>query len=364
MTSIFESLREFAFKGWPNRSNCRCEDHEPVELPPDKWFDGKWYRNHFTHPPLAEGGLGFASWLLSRIWNHWKEKAPPAHTTPLNLPSIQQPASPQITWLGHATVLIQIDGQNILVDPCLIWSPTLLSLARRLIPSPIKISEFPRIDIVLITHNHQDHLDEAALRAIVVDQQQRLGNVPQFFVPSGLNIWIHKHLAIHATPIPWWGEECVDNLKIMATPAQHWSSRGSEINQSHWCGWLLKTDNHCIYVSGDTGYSNYQDRGVGNCQDFRKIKLEYGPIDLAIISVGDCHPEWFMCTHHISPKQAVEIHKDLGAKCSVAVHWGTFDLSDEFPDQAVPLELARACESARVPLENFFTMNIGETRPM
>ena len=94
MTSIFESLREFAFKGWPNRSNCRCEDHEPVELPPDKWFDGKWYRNHFTHPPLAEGGLGFASWLLSRIWNHWKERAPPAHTAPLNLPRIRRPAIP------------------------------------------------------------------------------------------------------------------------------------------------------------------------------------------------------------------------------------------------------------------------------
>ena len=236
---------------WPNRKKTRCEDHEPVEVSESNWFDGKCYRNHFTHPPLAEGALGFIAWGFSRIWNHWKKKAAPAQTVTPNLSSIHNPASPQITWLGHASVLIQLDGHNILVDPCLIWSPKLL--AKRLIPSPLQISEFPRIDIVLITHNHQDHLDEAALRAIVVDQNGRLGNVPKFFVPCGLEIWIHKHLAIHATQVWWWGETNVNSLRIVATPAQHWSYRDLKINQSHWCGWLLKTEKHCIYVSGDTG---------------------------------------------------------------------------------------------------------------
>lgn len=345
--------------GWPNRKNCRCEDHEPTELKESEWFDGKCYRNHFTHPPLAEGILGSLSWVASRAWNYLKEKAPPAETVTPSLSCLERPAPLQITWLGHATVLVQIDGQNILVDPCLSWSPFPL-FARRLVRSPVSIDELPRIDIVLVTHNHKDHLDESALRQIVIDQRKRFGDTPQFFVPSGLSAWFQKRQISIATEVGWWEEKRINGLLITATPAQHWSYRDWDINRSHWCGWVVKTHNHSIYVTGDTGYANFQ--GRGSCQDFREIHLRYGAVDLAVISVGDCYPEWFMCTHHITPTQAVEIHRDVGAKRSVAVHWGTFDLSDEFPDQAVPIELDRACNRARIAQGAFFVMKIGETR--
>lgn len=359
---------EFVAK--PNKSNSRCEDHRPIEVPQEEWFDGECYRNHFTHPPLGEGVLGFFSWLKTRFNNRNITKAVPACVTDLNLGLINNPQEPQITWLGHASVLIQMEKLNILVDPCLVWNPNRYYkkwfYAKRLVPSPIKINKLPRIDAILITHNHGDHLDMPALRSIVKDQESRLGNIPKFFVPCGLDIWFRKRNIPNPVAVKWWGKDnSINGLIIAAAPAQHWSTRTIvDMNRSHWCGWVLKSQNCCVYVSGDTGYSNFKGQGIGTCQDFKKIKNDYGPIDLAVISVGACYPEWFMCTQHITPKQAVEIHKDVGTKRSVAVHWGTFDLSDEFPHQAVPLELAAACAGASIPNDDFFILKIGETRPI
>lgn len=252
------------------------------------------------------------------------------------------------TWLGHVSMLLQVAHKNFLIDPTLAShaGPFGFFGAKRMVPPVLHASQLPRIDYVLISHNHYDHLCDATIRALLDASQE-----PEFFVPKGLKDWFTKR-GIHKVTELDWMESVVLNeeLKIYFTPAQHWSRRGLfDTNQSLWGGYLIERHylleefiNPAIfnnnqpwrfYFPGDTGYSN----------DFKNIRQSIGPVDFVALPIGAYLPRDFMKNMHINPEEAVQIMLDLGAQHAVGVHWGTFKLTQESFDQP-PKDLALALQ--------------------
>ena len=284
------------------------------------------------------------------------------------------------TWLGHSSGLIQLKGVNILIDP--IFSermgphPHLSSLIpavlrapfshllpkvfgsmgvygpRRCRPSPCTVEELPVIDVIVISHDHFDHLDYASCAQLVdkaARQRAATGRVVRWIVPSGVEKWLFSHLEVDPStviPLTWWQSEYVsihvdasntskdqrpDNpsvqpgsnpqsVKITCVPAQHWSGRSPfDRRASLWSGFVFEYASLKVYYSGDTAY----------CEAGKEIGQSLGPMDLSIIPIGAYCPRLFAKVAHVSPAEAVQIHDDVKSKRSVAVHWGTFVLSDE-----------------------------------
>jgi len=254
------------------------------------------------------------------------------------------------TWVNHSTILVQLGGLNILTDP--IWSERaspvgFLGPRRRAAPG-IAFDDLPRIDAVVISHNHYDHLD-----AETVDRlHQRYGEALRFYVPLGLKPWFHERGIINVSELDWWDEARLGALRLVLTPAQHWSQRTLwDRNATLWGGWWLEADGRRFFFAGDTGYSD----------DFKTIRARLGAPDLAAIPVGTYEPRWFMGRQHVAPAEALRIHQDLGAVRSFGIHWGTFELSDEALDQP-PRDFAAARAALGVDPDAFFLLRHGETR--
>jgi N-acyl-phosphatidylethanolamine-hydrolysing phospholipase D len=266
---------------------------------------------------------------------------------------------PAVTWIGHATALVQASGLNVLTDPVFSHraSPLRFLGPARAQPPGLKLDELPPIDVVLISHNHYDHLDRDSILTLA---RQPTGS-PLFLTPLGLKAWLNDRTVHNVIELDWWQHHVHGGVEFHCTPAQHWSGRGlRDRNQTLWCAWsMLGSDFHWFF-SGDTGYS----------RDFADTRQRFadrqgpdqgGGFDLALIAVGACLPRWFMAMQHVDLPEAVQVHRDLGAKRSLGVHWGTFSLSDEPLDQPIhELEAARAGKG--VSEEDFFIMPIGATR--
>ena len=267
--------------------------------------------------------------------------------------------TPAVTWIGHATTLAQMGGLNWLMDPVFSdrASPVGFLGPRRAHPPGLSLAQLPRIDVVLVSHNHYDHLDEASVKAL----NAQAGGPPLFVVPLGLKAWFAEAGIQNVTELDWWDTLHLDAqrgpVEVVLTPAQHWSGRTlADRLATLWGGFaLFGPDLHLIYT-GDTGYS----------PDFREIRSRFagrqGPsgFDLALIPVGAYEPRWFMSSQHVNPAEAVQIHLDLGAKRSVGVHWGTFNLADESLDDP-PRALAEARRAAGLSDEAFQVLAIGQT---
>ncbi len=308
----------------------------------------------FRNPHLAPGTTGLTSFLKMRFGrgNNWpsharqRERIPAQELDPRDL---RQPArSPRLTWIGHSTFLIQYRGLNILTDPVFSdrVSPVNFAGPRRLVPLPVTIAELPPIDLVMISHNHYDHLDLASVRA--------LGNGPRYSVPLGLKPLLMAggidRDRIHE--LDWWECQRDGELALTATPAQHWSGRGlRDRNRSLWCGWHLRIGDFSLWFAGDTGYNDIQ---------FREIGDHFQGVDLALIPIGAYEPRWFMRRQHINPEEAVRIHREIRSRLSVGMHWGTFQLSAEDVD-APREQLAHALRRHDQP-HPFITMAVGESR--
>ncbi|WP_203141498.1 MBL fold metallo-hydrolase [Marinobacter mangrovi] len=300
--------------------------------------------------PTVSHGLGdFLRWQLGPGRRFPKGKRynvlrPDAHR--LNQP----PEAPQLTWLGHASFLFQYGGLNVLTDPVLSEraSPFTFVGPKRYTPPPLDVAALPTIHRVLLSHNHYDHLDESTVRQL----HRRFGDALCFCIPTGLRPWFEKRGIQNLVELGWWESRVLsDDDEVFFLPTQHFSGRGPrDGNATLWGSWLIEIDGYRLYFGGDTGYG-----GV-----FRQIGDLFAPIDLALLPIGAYEPRWFMSPVHVSPEEAVHIHKDIGAQQSVAMHWGTFVLTDEPMDEP-PRRLQQALEGQGVAEADFRVMQHGET---
>jgi N-acyl-phosphatidylethanolamine-hydrolysing phospholipase D len=255
--------------------------------------------------------------------------------------------SSRLTWIGHSTVLIQSSGINILSDPILSERASPVSFAgpKRYTPPALQLHELPDIDFVVISHNHYDHLDRSTVEA--------LGNSVQWLVPLGLASWFHELGIERVRELDWWEELRFGKVTFVATPSQHWSSRGLfDKNETLWASWVIMVGDERYWFGGDTGY---------NPHDFNEIGQRYGPFDLAVIPIGAYEPRWFMKQMHVNPQEAVKIHQDIRSMFSVPVHWGTFKLSDE-AILAPARDLRAARKTFDIEEKYFPILRLGETR--
>lgn len=219
-----------------------------------------------------------------------------------------------LTWMGQSTMLVQMGGLNIVTDPMFsdICSPVSFYGPKRLVAAPYTPASLPPIDVIVVSHDHYDHLDLPSVRQI--------GNTPKWFVPHGMGKWLGSVGITNVVELGWWQSASYKGVEFIATPAQHWSGR-SPFDQwcSLWCGWAIHAPKSKFYFCGDSGY----------CPAFQQIGEELGPFDLAALPIGGYEPEWFMKSHHMSPREAVQTHIDVKSKKSFAMHWGTFVFTDE-----------------------------------
>ena len=246
-------------------------------------------------------------------------------TQPAHVPSVSEAL--RVTAIGHASVLIQLAGYNLLVDP--VWSDRIGPLAhvgpRRWNPVGIALDQLPPIHATLITHNHYDHLDLPTLKKLQASHLFRL------LAPLGNDVIIHRALpSLPVKCLDWWQTDHLDHgaLTITLTPAYHWSARGlRDRRMALWGGFYVQTPHARVYIAGDTAF------GAG--QFFRQIHARLGAPNLAILPIGAYAPRWFMQSVHMNPDEAVEAMQLLGAPRALGCHWGTFRLTDEAVDDPV-----------------------------
>ena len=265
---------------------------------------------------------------------------------------------PAATWIGHATTLVQMGGLNLLLDPVFAdrASPVSFAGPKRHAPLCLGLDQLPHIDAALISHNHYDHLDDAAVRAL----DAQAGGPPCFVVPLGIAAWLAARGIARAVELDWWQPTMVGGCEIVLTPSQHWSGRSlTDRMNTLWGGFAVFAPDFQMLYTGDTAYS----------KDFDDIHARFaarhgGPergFDLALIPIGAYEPRWFMSGQHVNPAEAVQIHLDVRAAHSIGVHWGTFQLTDERLDDP-PRALEAAAHAASLDAGAFTVMAVGETR--
>jgi N-acyl-phosphatidylethanolamine-hydrolysing phospholipase D len=269
---------------------------------------------------------------------------------------------PAVTWIGHASTLAQLGGLNVLTDPVFSERVSPLSFVgpKRHVAAALTSAQLPHIDLVLISHNHYDHLDDASVRALA----RQPGGAPLFIVPLGIKAWMAERGITNVVELDWWQSHPIaapgGPVQVVLTPAQHWSGRGlNDRMATLWGSYAVFAPDCHLFFSGDTGYS----------KDFRDIHDRFAPLqhdggfDVALIAIGAYEPRWFMTTQHVNPAEAVQIHLDLAARLSIGVHWGTFELTDESLDEP-PRQLADARRAKGLADDAFITLAIGETRKL
>ena len=256
----------------------------------------------------------------------------PASTGPTVVPIVANDGTalrgakfPALTWIGHATYLVSLGGRSILIDP--VFSDRLALLPRN-VPPGLARKDLPKLDLVCITHNHRDHMDAPSLRLI--------GDEPVYVVPQGLGGWFRRAGYSRVVELAWWEQREIEGVAVTFVPSQHWSKRGLfDDNDSLWGGYVLEREGVRVYHSGDTAYFD----------GFARIAERCGPLNAAMLPIGAYEPRWFMQSQHMNPADAVQAFVDLRADRFVAMHWGTFKLTDEPLDQ--PPQLLRACWAER-----------------
>lgn len=250
---------------------------------------------------------------------------------------------PRIIWFGHSTLLIQLEGKNILIDPMFGNVPApadFLGQPRFNKELPITIEKLPQIDIVILSHDHYDHLDYGSIVKLKT-------KVKQFYTPLGvgnhLTEWGIDQSIINE--LDWWQDDEIDQLKLICTPSQHFSGRGlNDGNCTLWSSWVIKTKQHSIYFSGDSGYGPH----------FKKIGDKYGPFDFAMMECGQYNEKWSKI--HMMPNETIQASLDVQAKTMMPIHWGTFKLALHTWDD--PIE--QATMFAKELNVNIATPKIGE----
>jgi L-ascorbate metabolism protein UlaG (beta-lactamase superfamily) len=322
-----------------------CASAQPAPRGPEG------YRNNYPHPEKAS----FWAWQWERMRNGVPRPPPRGWT----LPAIKtDPAllrapenNPSVTWIGHATVLVRLAGRTMLFDPIFSEraSPLPTIGPRRVVPLPIDIDDLPKVDVVMISHNHYDHLDEATVRRLAAMPQ----GSPRFLVPLGLKAWFAELGVTRVDEYDWWQGTTEGPLAITFVPVQHWSRRRlDDTNPTLWGGWVVEGEGVKLVHTGDTGYS----------KDFRDIGERLGPFDMAFIPIGAYAPRWFMQIMHLDVPEAVQVREDLRATRAIGIHWGTFESLADEPLDEPPALLAKQRDARGLTREQFDVMQIGEVR--
>jgi len=274
---------------------------------------GHFKNGKFINPGgvKSKGFIDAMRWMISRDKGPWTKN----YNTDVGDKPAESSEELVITFVNHSTFLIQWNMLNILTDP--VWSercsPFSFAGPQRMRPPGINFEDLPHIDIILLSHNHYDHLD------INTVLQLESKYSPVFVVPLGVKAYLTKKGVKNVVELDWWGSTN-PGIPIKALPAQHFSGRGTfDRDKTLWCGYLLEVNGKKLYFAGDSGYGEF----------FKEIGKNEGPMDISLIPIGAYEPKWFMSPIHVSPAQAIQIHKDVNSQQSVAMHFGTFTLADE-----------------------------------
>jgi L-ascorbate metabolism protein UlaG (beta-lactamase superfamily) len=255
-----------------------------------------------------------------------------------------------VTWIGHSTLLVQLDGVSLLTDPQ--WSerasPWSFAGPSRVMPPGLRFEDLPPIDVVLISHDHYDHLDVPTVRRLWAAHR------PRFVAPLGFRAWFAE-LGIDAVDeLDWWETRAVKGLTLVCVPAQHWSARAPwDENRRLWSGWAVLGRDRRLYFAGDTGYY---------APLFQEIARRLGPFDLGAIPIGAYLPPALMRSSHLTPEEALQAFDDVRARRLVPIHWGTFDLAHEPLDEP-PVRLEVEGQRRGLGPGRIWILRHGETRP-
>ncbi len=256
---------------------------------------------------------------------------------------------PTVTWIGHSTLLVQLDGVNILTDPH--WSdrasPVSLAGPRRLTPPGLRFEDLPPIHLVLVSHDHYDHLDLPTVSRLASMHR------PLFVVPLGLKAWFAEAGITDVEELDWWQSLSATGITMTCLPAQHFSGRTLwDQNRRLWSSWAVVGRGKRFFFAGDTGYY----------EGFKEIGSRVGPFDLAAIPIGAYLPPEIMKMVHTTPEEALRIFIDVRAARFLALHWGTFDMTDEAVDDP-PRRLGAEARHLDLTSEQVWVLKPGETRP-
>ncbi len=318
-----------------------------MELNKSKKVAGRYINPHIGN--IRRKTKDFLLWSIGFFRDHPFELVPEGFTYPL--PNREfDPNQPWAMWIGHSTYLISINGVHLLTDP--IWSrrcsPVPLVGPKRKTPPPLKISQLPKIDYVLISHDHYDHLDRPTVERL----HRRFPHI-LWIVPKGVKRWFEKQGIKRVVELDWWEEAHIDGaFKVSAVPTQHFSGRTApHANRTLWLGYVFEDlkAKKVFYFVGDTGYNPY---------DFKSIGARFPKIDLSLIPIGAYSPRKFMASVHIEPRDAVNIHKDVGSIFSLGMHWKTFRLSEE-PQEQPPFDLLNSLKEEKIDPATFLAPDPG-----
>jgi L-ascorbate metabolism protein UlaG (beta-lactamase superfamily) len=326
-------------------SACCTFSCPPYRGPRSNHFDGERFVN--ANPAYEERTpLDLARWLIQRDPGPWPERFEPPGPKP---PAEVEAGRLRATLINHSTVLVQMDRTNILTDP--VWSDRVGPLSgvgpKRKRSPGVRFEDLPKIHVVLISHNHYDHLDLPTLKRLWDEHQ------PIFVVPLGVRELLIRAGIPKVRELDWWralpGSPWV---KVTAVPAQHFSNRGlCDRDRTLWAGYVVSGRAGHVYFAGDTGYGPF----------FKEIAERFSPIRLALLPIGAFRPRWFMRPVHIDPKEAVLAQQDLGATTGMGIHFGTFQQADDGMDEP-KRRLERVMKRKKIDPERFWTLENGEGR--
>jgi L-ascorbate metabolism protein UlaG (beta-lactamase superfamily) len=304
-------------------------------------FDGQRFFN-----PAGANGQSF--WKLPRLFltkrTPWPTRVP---VQPSHPPGPAGREEVIVTFIGHATFLIQTGTGNLLTDPMYSEraSPLRVAGPRRVAAPGVAFDDLPQIDLVVLSHNHYDHCDLPTLRALA----KRFN--PRVVTPLGNGRLLRSAGISSVEELDWWQQAEPASPRVTLVPAQHFSARGPfDRNRALWGGFIIEAGRRRIFFAGDTGYAGH----------FGEIRERLAPIDLALLPIGAYEPRWFMKDVHMNPAEAVQAHLDLAAARSIGMHFGTFQLTAEGISDPVH-ELDRALQEQEVPSSQFEVLEFGES---
>lgn len=313
-------------------------------------FDGERFFDRYGAPP--KGRRDLLRWLTDRYWRgtraRWPAWAPSRYAD--RPPARVEDASWRISYVGHASLLVQTAGLNVLLDP--VWSkrasPLRFAGPKRVNDPGIAFDALPPIDVVLVSHCHYDHLDVATLSRLAAAHR------PRVVTPLGNDTIMRNHDPAIAAEAYDWGDRVAVGAGVTITlgPTRHWAARNlSDRNMALWASFVIEAPAGRIYFVADSAY--------GDGRHFREARERHGPFRLAILPIGAYEPRWFMCDQHMNPAESVQAFLDSGAEFALGHHFGTFQLTDE-PIDAPLAALAEALAAAGIPAGPFRTLRPGE----